>query len=75
MPIKDLSYIYYDNGNPNYAINALNDATKKYPNIKSLYLSKLKIYESLNDNAHYNQLKDLINERFNERINTNEKKT
>jgi tetratricopeptide (TPR) repeat protein len=71
----DLSYIYYDNGNPNYAINALNDATKKYPNIKSLYLSKLKIYESLNDNAHYNQLKDLINERFNERINTNEKKT
>lgn len=61
----DLSYIYYDNGNPNYAINTLNDAIKRYPTIKALYLSKLKIFESLNDTMSYNELKDLINERFN----------
>lgn len=61
----DLSYIYYDNGNPNYAINMLNNAISKYPSVKALYLSKLKIYESLGDNLHYNEIKDLINERFN----------
>lgn len=61
----DLSYIYYDNGNPNYALNTLSDAIKRYPSIKSLYISKLKIYEALNDNFHYNELKDLINARFN----------
>ena len=61
----DLSYIYYDNGNPNYALNTLNDAIKRYPSIKALYISKLKIYESLSDNQHYNEFRDLINERFN----------
>lgn len=61
----DLSYIYYDNGNPSYAINSLNDAISKYPSVKALYLSKLKIYESLGDNLNYNKTKDLINERFN----------
>ena len=61
----DLSYIYYDNGNSSYAINTLNDATKRYPSIKALYLSKLKIYESIGDNLHYNETKDLMNERFN----------
>lgn len=67
----DLSYIYYDNGNPNYAINMLNKAISRYPNVKALYLSKLKIYESLGDNLHYNEVKDKINERF----NTDETKT
>jgi len=61
----DLSYIYYDNGNSSYALNTLNDAIKRYPTIKALYLSKLKIYESLNDSEHYSEFKDLINERFN----------
>lgn len=61
----DLSYIYYDNGNPSYAVNTLDDAINHYPNIKALYLAKLKIYESLGDNLHYNEVKDLINERFN----------
>jgi len=61
----DLSYIYYDNGNPSYALNNLNDAIKRYPTIKALYISKLKIYESLNDSAHYSEFKDIINERFN----------
>jgi len=61
----DLSYIYYDNGNPSYAINTLNHAISKYPGVKSLYLSKLKIYEALNDNLHYNETKDLIDMRFN----------
>ena len=61
----DLSYIYYDNGNPSYAINSLNDAIARYPSVKALYLSKLKIYESLGDNLNYNKTKDLINERFN----------
>lgn len=61
----DLSYIYYDNGNPSYAINSLNNAITRYPNIKSLYLAKLKIYESLSDNLNYNETKDLIEKRFN----------
>lgn len=63
----DLSYIYYDNGNPNYAINSLNNAISKYPCVKSLYLSKLKIYEALGDNLHYNETKDLIEMRFNKK--------
>lgn len=61
----DLSYIYYDNGNPNYAINTLNSAISKYPGVKALYLSKLKIYEAIGDTLNYNDVKDLINERFN----------
>lgn len=61
----DLSYIYYDNSNPGYAINSLNSAIAKYPDVKSLYLSKLKIYEALGDNLHYNETKDLIEMRFN----------
>lgn len=61
----DLSYIYYDNGNPGYAINSLNSAIARYPDVKSLYLSKLKIYEAMGDNLHYNETKDLIEKRFN----------
>lgn len=61
----DLSYIYYDNGNPGYAINSLNNAIKRYPTVKSLYLSKLKIYEVMGDNLHYNETKDSIEMRFN----------
>lgn len=72
MPINyqdfiDLSYIYFDNGNPSYAINSLNDAIKRYPSVKSLYLSKLKIYEAIGDNLHYNETKDLIEMRFNKK--------
>lgn len=63
----DLSYIYHDNKNTNYAINSLNDAIRRYPNVKSLYLSKLKIYEAIGDNLHYNETKDLIEMRFNKR--------
>ena len=63
----DLSYIYYDNANPSYAINSLNSAIAKYPDVKSLYLSKLKIYEAIGDNLHYNETKDLIQMRFNNR--------
>lgn len=63
----DLSYIYIDNNNPSYAINSLNNAIAKYPDVKALYLSKLKIYESLGDNLHYNETKDLIEMRFNRR--------
>lgn len=63
----DLSYIYYDNGNPGYAINSLNTAIARYPDVKSTYLSKLKIYEAMGDNLHYNETKDLIDMRFNRR--------
>lgn len=61
----DLSYIYFDNGNSGYAINSLNDAILRYPSVKSLYLSKLKIYEAIGDNLNYNKTKDMINMRFN----------
>lgn len=71
-PIKyqdyiDLSYIYFDNGNASYAINTLDNAIKTYPDVKALYLSKLKIYEVLDDNFHYNKVKEVINMRFNEK--------
>lgn len=72
MPINyqdfiDLSYIYYDNGSPGYAINSLNSAIAKYPEVKSLYLSKLKIYEAIGDSLHYNETKEEIKTRFNNR--------
>lgn len=63
----DLSYIYYDNGNTDKALNSLNDGIKKYPYTKSIYLAKLKIYEAKGDNLHYNETKDLIDMRFNRR--------
>lgn len=61
----DLSYIYMDNGNTSYALNALNNAITKYPNVKSLYLAKLRIYEDIGDNLHYNETKHIIDMRFN----------
>lgn len=60
----DLSCIYYDNSNPTYAINSLNDAIKKYPEEKALYLSKLKIYEAIGDNLNYNKTREVIKMRF-----------
>lgn len=60
----DLSYIYYDSGSPTNAINVLSCAIAKYPTVKALYLSKLKIYESQNDNLNYNKTNSVINERF-----------
>lgn len=63
----DLSYIYYDNSNPGYAINTLNSAIAKYPNVKSLYLSKLRIYEAIGDDLHYNETKNIIDMRFNKK--------
>jgi tetratricopeptide (TPR) repeat protein len=63
----DLSYIYQDNGNSNYAINILNNGITKYPDNKSLYLAKLKLYEVIGDNLHYNETKNLIEMRFNRR--------
>lgn len=72
MPISyqdfiDLSYIYYDNGSAGYAINALNSGISKYPEVKSLYLAKLKMYETIGDTLHYNETKDLIEKKFNNR--------
>lgn len=63
----DLSYIYYDNGSPGYAINSLNNAIAKYPDVKSLYLAKSKIYEAIGDTLHYNETRELIEKRFNKR--------
>lgn len=63
----DLSYIYYDNGSAGYAINSLNSAIAKYPDVKSLYLAKAKIYEAVGDTLHYNETKELIEKRFNNR--------
>lgn len=61
----DLSYIYVDNGNNKFAINTLNIAISKFPDVKALYLSKLKIYETLGDDLNYNATKDEINAKFN----------
>lgn len=63
----DLSYIYYDNGSAGYAINALNSGIEKYPEVKSLYLAKAKIFEANGDTLHYNEVKELIEKKFNER--------
>lgn len=63
----DLSYIYYDNGSPGYAINVLSSAIAKYPDVKSLYIAKAKIYEANCDTLHYNEVKEVIEKRFNKR--------
>lgn len=63
----DLSYIYVDNGNTNYAVNALNNAISKYPNVKSLYIAKLRIFEAAGDDLNYNETKNTINMRFNQK--------
>lgn len=62
---SDLSYIYSDSGNCSDAICLLNTAVVKYPEKKSLYLAKLKIYEAIGDNLHYNETKTTIDEKFN----------
>ena len=61
----DLSYIYYDNGNAVYAINSLNNAIRRYPKTKALYLAKMKIYQAIGDHLHYNETKDFIEMSFN----------
>jgi tetratricopeptide (TPR) repeat protein len=60
----DLSCIFHDNSNSAYAINSLNDAIKKYPDEKGLYLAKLKIYEAIGDSLNYNKTKEVIKMRF-----------
>ena len=60
----DLSCIYNDNSNSSYAINSLNDAIRKYPNEKALYLAKLKIYEAMGDDLNYNKTIEVIKMRF-----------
>ncbi len=69
----DLSYIFYDNKNPGYAINTLNNAISRYPSVKSLYLAKLKIFEALSDNLNYNETKNEIDMRFNRYEKSKEK--
>lgn len=69
----DLSYIYHDNSNSAYAINTLNEAIKKYPEEKAIFLAKLKIYEAIGDNLNYNKTKEIIRMRF-ERDEKQEKK-
>lgn len=50
--------------NSDEAIDILNTAIVKYPNEKSLYLTKLKIYELMKDDSRYNEMKNLIEVRF-----------
>lgn len=61
----DLNNIYYEGSNTDMAINILNAGIKKFPNEKSLYVLKLKIYEGLADDLHYNETQDIIDKRFN----------
>ncbi len=70
----DLSYIYMDNSNPSYAIKTLEQAISKYPEAKSLYFAKLRIFETIGDNIHYNELKDLIEAKFNDNEEIKRKK-
>lgn len=62
---SDLSYIYSDSGNCSDAVCLLNTAIIKYPEKKSLYSAKLKIYEAIGDNLHYNETRTTIDEKFN----------
>lgn len=50
--------------NTDMAIDIINTAIVKYPDEKSLYLTKLKIYELMQDNSRYNEMKNLIEVRF-----------
>lgn len=61
----DLSSIYSDNKNSKCAIEILNKGIKKFPCVKALYLAKLKVYSSIDDDVHYNETQDLIDMRFN----------
>lgn len=49
---------------PDDGIDILNAAIVKHPDEKSLYLTKLKLYELLQDNSSYNEIKNLIEVRF-----------
>lgn len=49
---------------PDDGIDILNAAIVKHPDEKSLYLTKLKLYELLQDNSSYNEVKNLIEVRF-----------
>lgn len=49
---------------PDDGIDILNAAIVKHPDDKSLYLTKLKLYELLQDNSSYNEVKNLIEVRF-----------
>ena len=69
----DLSCIYFDNANPGYAVNTLNNGISKYKNSKSLYIAKLKIYGTLGDMNNYSTVKNEIEKKFNK--NEEKKKT
>ncbi len=66
----DLSCIYYNTGKNNSAIKILETGIEAYPDAKPLYLALLGLYERLDDNTNYNNLKYTIEKRF----NTNEQK-
>lgn len=63
----DLSCIFVDNGTPSAAIDLLNEAIQKYPNIKSLYCEKMKLYKLLGDDLHYNETRNIVEMRFNKK--------
>lgn len=61
----DLSCIYYNISKISLAIKTLENGISVYPNAKPLYMALMSLYERLDDNAGYNNTKNLIESRFN----------
>ena len=61
----DLSCIYFNTSKVNAAIQTLENGIDAYPDAKPLYLALMNLYEHLDDNAGYNNTKNLIESRFN----------
>ena len=61
----DLSCIYYNTGKISLAVKMLQNGIATYPDTKQLYLALLSLYDSIDDNAGYNNMKNIIESRFN----------
>lgn len=61
----DLSCIYYNTSKINSAIKILETGIEVNPDSKPLYMALMSLYQQINDNLNYNNIKNTIESRFN----------
>ncbi len=61
----DLSCIYYNTSKTSAAIKILENGIETYPDAKPLYMALMGLYDSIDDNISYNNIKNTIESRFN----------
>ncbi len=61
----DLSCIYYNTSKINSAIKILETGIEVNPDSKPLYMALMSLYQQINDNVNYNNIKNTIESRFN----------